>query len=271
MNGAGNAFVLVDRRGDTAPFEPAEGEVRAIHASHGFDQLIVLEGAGEALSLRFWNADGGEAGACGNGTRAAAWLVFRDGGADRIAFDTEAVRLAAHRVPGGGAEVDMGEPRFDWRDIPLARAMDTRALDFAATEAGVRVEAPGAVSMGNPHAVFFVDDVEAAPVKALGPVIEHDALFPERVNAGFAEVRAPDRIRLRVWERGAGLTLACGTGACAALAAAHRRGLAGREAVIEADGGALPVRWDARGHIHLGGPVELERELGLADLGLGRF
>ena len=268
MNGAGNAFVLLDRRGDSAPMTPGAEDVRAIHAACGFDQLILLEEAGEALSLRFWNADGGEPGACGNGARAAAWLVFQDGGTDRIAFQTGAGPLTAHRTPGGGAEIDMGEPRFDWREIPLARAMDTSALDFAATEGSVRVEAPGAVSMGNPHAVFFVDDIARTPVEALGPLIEHDPLFPERVNAGFAQVRARDRIRLRVWERGAGLTQACGTGACAALAAANRRGLAGREAIIEADGGELPVRWDGRDHIHLGGPVELERELGLRDLGL---
>ena len=267
MNGAGNAFVLLDRRGDRTPMTPGAADVRAAHAAHAFDQFIVLEDAEAALSLRFWNADGGEAGACGNGARAAAWLVFQDGGADRVAFETRGGRLTAHRTPGGGAEVDMGPPRFDWREIPLARAADTKALDFAATEGSVRVEAPGAVSMGNPHAVFFVEDVSRTPVEALGPIIEHDPLFPERVNAGFAQVRARDRIRLRVWERGAGLTRACGTGACAALAAANRRGLAGREAIIEADGGELPVRWDRRDHIHLGGPVELERELGLRDLG----
>lgn len=266
MNGAGNAFVLIDARGADAPLTLSGDDVRTIHARDPFDQLLALEPDADAdARLRVWNADGGEVGACGNGTRAAAWLMFEDGAKPALTLASLGGPLAARRLADGSAEVDLGPPRLDWREIPLARAMDTVRLEYAVgLPGGGRLEGPGAVSMGNPHAVFFVDDVETLPLTEIGPRIEHDALFPERVNAGFAQVLGEDRIRLKVFERGAGLTLACGTGACAALVAAHRRGLTGREAVIVADGGDLPVRWDAAdGHVHLSGPVELERAVDL--------
>ena len=148
----------------------------------------------------------------------------------------------------------MGEPGLGWRDIPLAREMDTAKLDFSAGG----LANPGAVSMGNPHVVFFTDDIDA--VAEVGPTVEHDPLFPEAVNVGFARVKAPDRIRLRVWERGAGLTQACGTGACAALVAAHRRGLTDRRAVMALDGGELDIEWRADNHVIMTGPVTLEFE-----------
>ncbi|MEO1039009.1 MAG: diaminopimelate epimerase [Pseudomonadota bacterium] len=265
MNGAGNAFILLDARGEPSPPRPSTREVTDLHARHPFDQLIVLaDGADNCLSLRFWNADGGEAGACGNGTRAAAWHVFEEGGPALLSFDSVGGPLTARRLASGEAEVDLGAPGLGWRDIPLSQAMDTRSLDYEVEADGVRLHAPGAVSMGNPHAVFFVEAVADLPLALLGPRVEQDRLFPERVNAGFAELRGSDQIRLRVWERGAGLTLACGTGACAALVAANRRGLAGREAQIEADGGLLSVRWDGAddaGHVFLSGPVELEAQL----------
>ena len=147
----------------------------------------------------------------------------------------------------------MGEPRFDWRDIPLASAADTLHLPLARGP----LEDPVAVSMGNPHAVFFVDDADAVDLAALGPSLEHDPMFPERANIGVAEPRGPDRMRLRVWERGAGLTMACGTGACAALAAAHRRGLAGRRATMELDGGPLEIVWGEDGRVAMTGPVAI--------------
>lgn len=268
MNGAGNAFIVIDARGDGRTLTLPPGQVAALHARYPFDQIMGLEDHGVAdAALRVWNADGGEVGACGNGTRAAAWLMFQDDARSRLNFAAKGGVLSARRLDTGAVEVDLGPPGLGWRDIPLAREMDTLRLDYAASlPGGGRLEGPGAVSMGNPHAVFFVDDVAALPLAEIGPAIEHDPLFPERVNAGFAQVIDRQTIRLRVWERGAGLTLACGTGACAALVAAHRRGLTGREAVIIADGGELPVRWDADGHVHLSGPVEMEGELDIEGL-----
>ncbi|MCW5725558.1 MAG: diaminopimelate epimerase [Maricaulaceae bacterium] len=265
INGAGNAFLLADARGGPAP-RPSAAAVRALAEQYGFDQLLVLEAAGEghAAFMRVFNADGGESGACGNGARAAALWLMDESGAAALTLDSAAGPLAAERTGALRARVDLGPARTGWRDIPLARAMDTVALDYAVEAAGVRLSAPGAASMGNPHAVFFVDDVEALPVREIGPVVEHDPLFPERVNAGFAQVLAPDRIRLKVWERGTGLTRACGTGAAAALVCAARRGLTGREAVIVADGGELRAVWREDGHVTLDGPVEITGETEIA-------
>ncbi|WP_429912630.1 diaminopimelate epimerase [Glycocaulis sp.] len=268
MNGAGNAFIVIDAREHGGPLALSPARVAALHERHPFDQIMGLESHGVAdAHLRVWNADGGEVGACGNGTRAAAWLMFQDDNRSRRTLAAQGGALGARRLDTGLVEVDLGQPGLGWRDIPLAREMDTMKLDFGIDlPGGGRLEGPGAVSMGNPHAVFFVEDVAALPLAEIGPRIEHDPLFPERVNAGFAQVIDRQTIRLRVWERGAGLTLACGTGACAALVAAHRRGLTEREAVIIADGGELPVRWDADGHVHLSGPVEMEGELDIEGL-----
>lgn len=273
MNGAGNAFVLIDARDSGAPLALSPGEIMALADAHPFDQLLALEAGVQAdARLRVWNRDGGEVGACGNGARAAAWLMFQDRASDALEMSSLGGRLSARRLGDGGAEVDLGPARLDWRDIPLARAMDTVRMDYAVDlPGGGRLEGPGAVSMGNPHVVFFVDDPDALPLDVIGPGVEHDPLFPERVNAGFARVLAPDLIRLRVWERGAGLTKACGTGAAAALVAACRQGWIGREAVIRADGGDLTVRWTEDGHVHLAGPVELEGEIALPQgFGAGR-
>lgn len=267
MNGAGNAFLMLDARGLEAALTPSDDQVRALAALYPFDQLLALEADPDTdARLRVWNADGGEVGACGNGTRAAAWLMFQENRADTLTLSSLGGPMAARRLAGDMAEVDLGPARLDWREIPLGREMDTAKLDFAIDlPGGGQLSEPGAVSMGNPHAVFFVEDVEALPLNEIGPKVEHDPLFPERVNAGFAQVRGRDSIRLKVFERGAGLTLACGTGAAAALVAAHRRELTEREALIEADGGILPVRWAADGHVHLAGPVELEGEVELPD------
>jgi diaminopimelate epimerase len=267
MNGAGNAFILIDARGDGRALAPARAAVTALAAAYPFDQLLALEDdAGADARLRVWNRDGGEVGACGNGTRAAAWLMFEDMRRDALTLSSLGGPMSARRLADGAVEVDLGPARLSWGDIPLAREMDTVRLDYRiALPGGGRLDGPGAVNMGNPHAVFFVDDVEALDIAAIGPGVEHDPLFPERVNAGFAEVRGPGDIRLKVWERGAGLTLACGTGAAAALVAAHRQGRTGRDAVIEADGGLLPVRWDAAGHVRLSGPVELEGEVEIGE------
>ncbi len=265
MNGAGNAFILADARGRPSPTTIPAVRIREWARRWRFDQLLVLEASSRADAfMRIWNADGHEVGACGNGTRAAAWRMMQDTGRDALAIDTATGVLWASRSPGAQVSVDMGAPRLDWREIPLSRPMDTISLDFRAEIDGVRIENPGAVNMGNPHAVFFVRDVESLPVEKLGREIEFDPTFPEQVNAGFAQIYDPAHIRLRVWERGAGLTPACGTGACAALVAAHRRGLAGRRASIMADGGELHVEWrEADGHVILTGPVEDEGEIEL--------
>lgn len=263
MNGAGNRFILADVRGRAGLVSPAADQVRRWAGEFQFDQLLVLEDAdGADAFMRIWNADGDEVGACGNGTRAAAQAMMQDEACDRVVIGTVGGLLHADIAESGQIRVDMGEPRLNWQNIPLAREMDTVQLDFAVEAAGIRVENPGAVNMGNPHAVFFVRDVETLPLAALGREIEMDPAFPERVNASFAQIFDAAHIRLRVWERGAGITAACGTAACATLVAAHRRGLAARSASIMADGGELHVEWrESDNHVILTGPVEDEGEV----------
>tara|TARA_R110000868_G_scaffold56073_1_gene173891 strand:+ start:25808 stop:26731 length:924 start_codon:yes stop_codon:yes gene_type:complete len=265
MNGAGNAFILADARDRSGPVTIPVSRIREWDRLWPFDQLLVLETSDRADAfMRIWNCDGQEVGACGNGTRAAAWQMMAETGRNALAIDTAAGVLHASRMGNGQVSVDMGVPKLDWQEIPLARPMDTISLDFRAEIDGVRIENPGAVNMGNPHAVFFVRDVENLPVEKLGREVEFDPTFPDRVNAGFAQIYDPTHIRLRVWERGAGLTPACGTGACAALVAAHRRGLAERHASIMADGGELHVEWrESDDHVILTGPVEDEGEIEL--------
>ncbi len=260
MNGAGNAFLLADVRGRAAKVNPGKSEIQAWAREYRFDQFLMIEDSDTSTAfMRIWNADGDEVGACGNGTRAAAWVLMQDAGAQSVSIETAGGLLHATDAGSMTVSVDMGAPRLDWKDIPLSRAMNTVELDFAAEACGVRVERPGAVNMGNPHAVFFVHDVDALPIAELGREVEMDPAFPERVNAGFAQIYDANHIRLRVWERGAGLTAACGTGACAALVAAHRRGLAERRASIMADGGELFVEWrQSDDHVVLTGPVENE-------------
>lgn len=247
MHGLGNDFLVFDARTQPLALNPAQ--VRALASRHtgiGFDQLIVIEPSATAdVRLRFWNSDGGEVSACGNGSRAAAALL---GGHHRI--ETAGGMLDGNALDGG-AEVDMGTPRWEWNEIPLAYPMDTTALPLAWDD----LERPTAVSVGNPHVVFFVGDVAAVPLERMGPIIEHDPVFPERVNVGIAQVVAADHLILRVWERGAGATLACGTGAVAAVAAAQRRGLAGPRVRVSLPGGDLLVTRRDDGHLMLAGPA----------------
>jgi diaminopimelate epimerase len=257
MHGLGNDFVVIDAR--ERPFPIDEARARAIadrHTGIGCDQLIVIErpanGKGMVdVVMRIRNADGGEVDACGNASRCVADLLMRETGRDSIVIETGAGLLDAERANGGRITVDMGPARLDWRDIPLAEPQDTGHLDLSLGP----LKDPVAVSMGNPHVVFFVDTVEMIDLKSLGPILEHHPLFPERVNVGVAEVRSRERIRLRVWERGAGITLACGTGACAALVAAARRGLTHRKATVAVDGGELEIEWLNDGHVLMTGPV----------------
>jgi diaminopimelate epimerase len=263
MNGCGNDFVVVDAL--ARPFTPDADQVRALsdrQAGQGFDQLIAIEPSskGDAF-MRVWNADGGAVETCGNALRCVGWMLMEANGSDSVTIDTLGGPTVARRAGPDRITVDMGPPRLDWTEIPLAEEMDTRGIELQIGPIDAPVlHTPGAVSMGNPHVVFFTDRLDDAFVTGSGSLIEHHPLFPEGVNVGFAHVLAPDRIRLRVWERGAGLTKACGTGACAALVAASRRGLTGRRATVVVDGGELDIHWDeATGHVLMTGPVEVER------------
>ncbi|RME62008.1 MAG: diaminopimelate epimerase [Alphaproteobacteria bacterium] len=258
MHGLGNDFVIFDARREPLLFSPEQVRLLADRRfGIGCDQVIVIEPAGPAhgdadLFLRFYNADGTESGACGNGSRCAAALAFAEAPRRRLAIATKGGRLVAESAANGAVSVDMGPPRLDWRDIPLARAMDTLHLPIAEGP----LHDPVAVSMGNPHAVFFVADVAAVDLAAVGPALEAHPLFPERANISIVEIAAPDRLRLRVWERGAGLTLACGTAACAAVVAAARRGAAARTARVALPGGALEINWrESDDHVVMTGPV----------------
>ena len=260
MNGLGNDFVVVEAR--SAPFNPTGDEVRAIanrETGVGCDQLIAIAPVdGADARVRFWNSDGEEVSACGNGTRCVGWLLMQSSGTDEAVIETKAGRLIATRAGERLVSVDMGEPGLDWAQIPLSSAQDTAALAVALYDHPALGVAPGCVSMGNPHVVFFVDDIDTAPIRDAGPVVERHPLFPEHVNVGFAQVVAKDRIRLRVWERGAGLTRACGTGACAALVASARRGLSDRAATLVLDGGELFIDGRADGHVIMTGPAAVD-------------
>ncbi|ALG69643.1 diaminopimelate epimerase [Azospirillum thiophilum] len=258
MHGLGNDFVVIDARSE--PYRPSGAEVRAIadrKTGVGCDQFIILEhtdAPGADAFMRIHNADGSEVGACGNASRCVGWLLMTESGRDRTSFQTEAGLLHASRADNGRITVDMGAPRLDWAAIPLATPTDT--LRVETVEHG-GFAAPVAVSMGNPHAVFFVDDAEAVPLTEVGPVFENHPAFPERANIEFAQVLSPTAIRMRVWERGAGITQACGTGACATLVAAARRGLTGRKADILLDGGTLTIEWTGEDRVLMTGPVAL--------------
>ncbi len=262
MNGLGNDFVVVEAR-DRA-FRPTPEEVRAIcdrARGPGCDQLIAIEPSDTADAfMRVWNADGGQVETCGNALRCVGWLLMEATGRDEVTIDTLGGVTRARRAGDRAVAVDMGRPRLDWAEVPLAEEMDTRGIELQVGPIDApHMHTPGAVSMGNPHVVFFVDDADAAPVTSVGPMIEHHPLFPEGVNVGFAEAQARDRIRLRVWERGAGLTQACGTGACAALVAASRRGLVDRHATMVLDGGELRIDWNEDDdHVIMTGPVAVD-------------
>jgi diaminopimelate epimerase len=260
MHGLGNDFVVLDLRLGAIPF--GVGAARRLadrRTGIGCDQVILLEPprhpAAQVL-MRIRNADGSEAEACGNATRCVADLLHRETRDSRLRIETAAGLLEAEALPEGSFAIDMGPARTAWHEIPLSRAMDTDRVDLTL---GPLTEAV-CTSIGNPHATFFVDDVDTVDLEALGPALEHHPLFPERANIGIAEIGDRRSIRLRVWERGAGVTRACGTGACAALVAAHRRGLTERRAAVELDGGILDIAWREDGHVIMIGPATLSFE-----------
>jgi len=258
MHGCGNDFVVFDERAGTLGLTPARAAAIADrHTGVGCDQFIVIEPAGPGADafMRIRNPDGAEAGACGNATRCVASLLAAETGRSRHVIRTVAGDLHAETLADGRVRVDMGPARLGWDDVPLARPMDTLHLDLAPAIARAALGDAAACSMGNPHATFFVRDLARLDVAALGPALENDPVFPQKANIGFAEILSPERLRLRVWERGAGLTLACGSGACAAVVNAHRRGLTGRRAGVVMDGGLLELEWRADGHVLMTGPV----------------
>ena len=265
MNGLGNDFVVVDAR--QSAFVPQPDQIRAWGdraSGIGFDQLIAIEGSadGDAF-MRVWNSDGGTVETCGNALRCVAWVLNPDALDKTLKIDTlgglTKARMLRADAKTGTASVDMGKPRLDWREIPLSEDMDTLRLELKVGPYDAPLyHTPCAVSMGNPHCVFFVDDVDAVDVAATGSLIENHPLFPEGVNVEFAQVMDRQTVRMRVWERGAGITKACGTGACATLVATARRGLTDRSATIIMDGGPLHIAWVDNDHVIMTGPVEVE-------------
>jgi diaminopimelate epimerase len=262
MNGLGNDFVVVEAR--SAPFHPGIEQARAIadrKTGVGCDQVLAIEPSANAdVFMRIWNADGDEVGACGNGARCVGWLLLEASGRDKATIETGSGILSVTRAGPRLITVDMGEPRLDWTDIPLAEDMDTRGIELQVGPIDEPIlHTPSCVSMGNPHVIFFVPQVLAAPVLEVGPMLEHHHLFPERANICFAQIKGRDRLRLRVWERGVGETLASGTGACAAVVAASRLDLSDRAATVEMNGGELTIEWrEADNHVIMTGPITLE-------------
>ena len=244
MHGLGNDFVILDARAGAVAMDPDRARAIADRRTGvGCDQLILLEPSEVAdVRMRIWNSDGGEVEACGNAARCVALLGHQT-------IETLGGILSAE-ANGAAATIDMGSPRFAWDEIPLGYAMDTAAMPVGWED----LREPFAVNVGNPHIVFFVGDADAIDLERLGPVIEHDPLFPERVNVNVASFEG-NAIRLRVWERGAGLTQACGTGACATAVAAIRRRLVSSPVEVRLPGGALGIEWEPGGTIRMSGPA----------------
>ena len=268
MNGAGNEILVLDLR--TADIIPTAHEIQSVHRGDGlaFDQMMVLfkpRLPGTKAFVRIYNNDGGEAGACGNGTRCVAWFLMREGVEKTLRIETAAGVLECEQRGALSYRVDMGEPRFDWRDIPIrSRVDDTRRVDVNARTIDARLGEASLASVGNPHAVFWVDDLTAFDLPAIGPLLENLPVFPDKANISLAKIEAKDHISLRVWERGVGITKACGSAACAALVGAARLGRTGRKARVSLPGGDLTIEWRASdNHALMTGPVEFEAEIAL--------
>lgn len=269
MNGAGNRFGVFDAR-QSPGFALSSDMIKEIAKKGGpmgplgADQILILRTprSGGDVFMEIYNADGGQVDACGNASRCIPWLVMGETGGTHLELETKAGILHTCQTGEFEIEVDMGAPRLGWQDIPLAEYMDTRVIDVKVGPIDAPIlSRPGAVNMGNPHCVFFVDEVEALAVDKIGPMIEYHPLFPKQCNVGFAQILDGGTMRLRVWERGAGLTKACGTGACAAVVAANRQGRTGRQVAVHMDGGTLHIDWrEGDEHVMMRGPVELEQD-----------
>jgi diaminopimelate epimerase len=257
MHGLENDFIILDKRKDN--FDLSVSDIVSLadrENGQGCDQLLVMENPADSnadIFMRIYNADGSEVAACGNGTRCVARLYMDDNNIDECIIETSADLLQCKRSDNDYVEVDMGEPKFDWQDIPLSEEQDTLSLDIDV----YGLQSPVAVNIGNPHMIFFVDNLEEINIADLGPALENHPLFPERTNVEFVQILSSEKLRMRVWERGAGVTKACGTGACATAVAAARRGLADRKSEIILDGGSLFLEWRKKdGHIVMTGPAE---------------
>lgn len=272
MNGLGNDFVIIDGR--PHPFQPSTKLVRAIcdrQQGIGCDQLIILEPSHHAdVFMRIFNADGDEVNACGNASRCVGWLMKEELGRFVTSIETNAGVLGAAVQPSGSVTVDMGTPRFGWQDIPLAEEFhDTSRIELQVGPIDAPVlHSPCVVNVGNPHCIFWVDDLDAHDLERVGPFLEHHVMFPERANITLARIDSREQVTVRVWERGAGITKACGTAACATAVCAARRDLTGRQVRIELPGGPLDIHWrESDNHILMTGATELEYvgEFELAD------
>ena len=261
MNGLGNDFVMLDARAHPLALKAAQiAAIADRNRGIGCDQVIALEPSDFAdVFMRIWNADGGEVGACGNAARCVAALLVAERGSPHVSIETESGMLAATVAKDGSVTIDMGTPRFAWNEIPLSQPFaDTRAVELPQF-AGLGLGAASMVNVGNPHCIFFVQNIDAHDLARFGPKLEHDPLFPERANISVAQVTGPSSLRLRTWERGAGLTRACGTAACAAAVAAARSGLTGRHVTVTLPGGDLVIDWrENDDHILMTGPFALD-------------
>lgn len=261
MNGLGNDFVIIDARSQSVVFSAeAARRIGDRHRGVGFDQLISIERDGheDDVRMRIWNPDGSPAGACGNGARCVGDLLLSQSGRTSVTLAAPGRLITCRREADGRVTVDMGEPKLDWQDIPLAERMDTRTLDIKVGPIDAPILfGPSAVNMGNPHCIFFVENAATHELHKIGPMIEHHPLFPDRANISLAQVRSKSDIRLRVWERGAGLTQACGSAACASVVAAARKRLTERQVRVELDGGVLDILWRDDNHVLMTGATEL--------------
>jgi diaminopimelate epimerase len=266
LNGLGNAIMVLDLRGQRAAVSGAEARAIARGDGLSFDQLMVLKdplGPGADAFVTIYNNDGSQAGTCGNGARCAAYIMTRNTSRRSVAIETSAARLECERISELVFCVDMGRPRFAWNEIPLRDPFhDTRAIELQIGPIDAPLlHTPSAVNMGNPHAIFWVEDFEGFDLGKIGPMLENHPIFPERANISLACVISREHIALKVWERGAGLTLACGSAACAALVAAARKGLTARHAKVSLQGGDLDIAWrENDDHVLMTGPVEFEFE-----------
>jgi diaminopimelate epimerase len=266
MNGLGNEIVVMDFRGSAKVLQAEDARAVAAAPRSGFDQLMVLHDPrtpGTSAFVRIYNTDGSESSACGNGTRCIAWLEAQKTGRSALQFETKAGILQTNIVDIGHITVDMGEPHFAWNEIPLSEPFhDTRGIELQIGPIDAPIlHSPSVVNVGNPHAIFWVDDSpENYDLGRFGPMLEHHPLFPERANISLAQVISPEAIRARTWERGAGLTRACGTAACAVAVSAARKRMTGRKVTVNVPGGPLIIEWTSDNRILKTGPVEVEYE-----------
>jgi diaminopimelate epimerase len=266
VNGLGNEIAVLDLRGSGLTVSGAEARAIGRGKGHAFDQLMVLHeprSVGADAFMTIYNSDGSQAETCGNGTRCVAFILTREIAREKLVLETAAARLECVRRAETVFTVDMGRPRLAWNEIPLREPFhDTRKIELQIGPIDAPIlHTPSAVNMGNPHAIFWVDDVKAYDLERIGTLLENHPIFPERANISLANVASRAHIALRVWERGAGLTRACGSAACAALVAAARKGLTGRSAIVSLPGGDLDIEWrESDGHVTMTGPVEFEFE-----------